>query len=123
MTQTQPLTQQGFFSNFPFIFLLLLVAALALLWKLGAGSLAAWDEAIYAQVSKEILRSGDWLTPHWQYQPWFEKPPLFLWSTAFLYRLFGINEFWARVPAALRRQRRVRPLRARDVGQPERADG
>ncbi|HEX8722129.1 MAG TPA: glycosyltransferase family 39 protein [Pyrinomonadaceae bacterium] len=80
---------------------LLLAAAFALLWRLGAGSLAAWDEAIYAQVSKEAALSGDWLTPHWGYRPWFEKPPLFVWVTALLYRLFGVGEFSARAPSAL----------------------
>ncbi|HEX8502508.1 MAG TPA: glycosyltransferase family 39 protein [Pyrinomonadaceae bacterium] len=81
--------------------MLLLVAALALLWGLGRGSLAAWDEAIYAQVSKEVARGGDWLTLHWEYRPWFEKPPLFMWVTALFYRLFGVGEFWARAPSAL----------------------
>src|SRR2546429_620891 len=101
MAPTKPLSQKRFSSNFPLVSLLILIAAFALLWKLGTGSLAAWDEAIYAQVSKEILRSGDWLTLHWEYQPWFEKPPLFMWITALFYRLFGVSEFWARVPSAL----------------------
>ena len=101
MAPTKPLSQKRFSSNFPLISLLVLIAAFALLWKLGTGSLAAWDEAIYAQVSKEIVRSGDWLTLHWEYQPWFEKPPLFMWITALFYRLFGVSEFWARVPSAL----------------------
>ncbi|MEK6283872.1 MAG: glycosyltransferase family 39 protein [Acidobacteriota bacterium] len=101
MATTKPPSQERFFSNFPPIFLLVLISAFALLWKLGTGSLAAWDEAIYAQVSKEIVRSGDWLTLHWEYQPWFEKPPLFMWITALFSRLFGVSELWARVPSAL----------------------
>ncbi|HEY0081003.1 MAG TPA: glycosyltransferase family 39 protein [Pyrinomonadaceae bacterium] len=101
MMPTKPTIQERLSSNLPSISLLVLTAAFALLWKLGAGSLAAWDEAIYAQVSKEIVRSGDWLTLRWEYQPWFEKPPLFMWTTALFYRLFGVSEFWARVPSAL----------------------
>ncbi|HKS29851.1 MAG TPA: glycosyltransferase family 39 protein [Pyrinomonadaceae bacterium] len=101
MTPQKSLGRDGFFSNFTLISLLLLIAAFALLWKLGGGSLAAWDEAIYAQVSKEMAQGGDWLTPHWGYQSWFEKPPLFIWITALLYRLFGVKEFWARLPSAL----------------------
>lgn len=101
MTPTKPLSQKRFSSNLLPVSLLSLIAACALLWKLGAGSLAAWDEAIYAQVSKEIALSGDWLTLRWEYQPWFEKPPLFMWMTALFYRLFGVSEFWARVPSAL----------------------
>jgi 4-amino-4-deoxy-L-arabinose transferase-like glycosyltransferase len=76
------------------------LAAFIFLWRLGASSLAAWDEAIYAQVSKEIAHGEGWLTLHWAYQPWFEKPPLLMWMTAALYRLFGVSEFWARFVAA-----------------------
>lgn len=102
MPSTKPLrSRKPAPSDFLLISLLILIAALALMWRLGAGSLAAWDEAIYAQVSKEIVHSGDWLTMHWEYQPWFEKPPLFMWITALLYRLFGVSEFWARAPSAL----------------------
>ena len=101
MAPTKPLSQERFSSNFLPISLLILIATFSFLWKLGAGSLAAWDEAIYAQVSKEIAQSGYWLTLHWEYQPWFEKPPLFMWITAFFYRLFGVSEFWARLPSAL----------------------
>ncbi|MGB3296239.1 MAG: phospholipid carrier-dependent glycosyltransferase, partial [Phormidesmis sp.] len=57
-------------------------AITVLLWQLGAASLNDWDEAIYAQISKEIVTSGDWITLHWGYEPWFHKPPLFMWITA-----------------------------------------
>src|SRR5215213_3069213 len=83
------------------IVLSLVVVAFALLYKLGAGSLAAWDEAIYAQVSKEIAQGGEWLTLHWQYADWFEKPPLFMWITAVFYRVLGVNEFATRLPSAI----------------------
>jgi 4-amino-4-deoxy-L-arabinose transferase-like glycosyltransferase len=82
------------------VFLLGIIAALILLWKLGGPSLAPWDEAIYAQVSKEIAQGKGWLTLHWADQPWFEKPPLMMWITAVLYRLFGVSEFWARSVSA-----------------------
>jgi 4-amino-4-deoxy-L-arabinose transferase-like glycosyltransferase len=101
MTLMKQSSDNSPFSNFPWILLLLSIAAVALILKLGAGSLAAWDEAIYAQVSKEMVQSGDWLTPHWSYSPWFEKPPLFMWITALSYRIFGISEFAARLPAAI----------------------
>src|SRR5688572_27596536 len=101
MNPARSLSQKRWFSNWVSLLVLILIAAIALLWKLGGSSLAAWDEAIYAQVSREIVQNGDWLTLHWQYQPWFEKPPLFIWITALLYRLFGISEFLARLPSAL----------------------
>ncbi len=76
-----------------------LVAAVALLPLLGKRSLAEWDEAIYAGVSREMLQTG-WLVPHWNNQIWLEKPPLLLWITATFFRLFAINEFWARADSA-----------------------
>ncbi|MEO1447748.1 MAG: glycosyltransferase family 39 protein, partial [Cyanobacteria bacterium J06635_11] len=78
-----------------------LIAFTMLFWRLGAESLNDWDEAIYAQVAKEIVNSGDWLTLHWGYEVWFHKPPLFMWVTATFFKLFEVNEFWARVPSAL----------------------
>lgn len=82
------------------LLLLGIIAALILLWKLGGPTLAPWDEAIYAQVSKEIAQGNGWLTLHWAHQPWFEKPPLMMWITAGLFRLFGVSEFWARSVSA-----------------------
>ena len=87
-------------ANWPML-LLCLAAGVLLLWKLGAASLDDWDEAIYAQVSKEMVRDGRWLTPYWQYKPFFEKPPLFMWATALLYELFGVSELWARAASVM----------------------
>lgn len=77
------------------------VAAVVLLSRLGRGSLQDWDEAIYAQVSREIIQSGSWITLHWNFRPWFEKPPLLMWITALLYKAFGVTEFWARAASAI----------------------
>lgn len=77
------------------------ISGVLLFWKLGAASLNDWDEAIYAQVAKEIVNGGDWLTLHWGYTPWFHKPPLFMWVTAFFFQVFDVSEFWARAASAL----------------------
>ena len=77
-----------------------LFAALVLLPFLGRRPLAEWDEAIYAGVSREMLQTG-WLVPHWNHLPWLEKPPLSLWITASFFRLFTVDEFWARAGSAL----------------------
>ena len=71
-----------------------------LLPLLGHKVLADWDEGIYAEVSREFLRSS-WLVPHWHFRPWFEKPPLGMWLTAIFFRLFGVSEFWARAGSTL----------------------
>lgn len=76
-------------------------SALVLLWGLGSGSLSSWDEALYAQVSREILTTGNWIDLSWAGQAWSDKPPLCMWATAFFYILFGVSEFSARLFSAL----------------------
>lgn len=77
-----------------------LLAAAVLLPLLGHRPLSSWDEGIYAEVSREMLRGG-WLNPTWNGQPWLEKPPLTIWITAFFFRIFGVTAFWARTGSAL----------------------
>ncbi len=77
-----------------------LLAALLLLPLLGARPLTDWDEAIYAEVAREMLHFGP-LVPHWNYQPWLEKPPLAMWLTAGLYYLLGVTNFAGRAVSAL----------------------
>jgi len=88
-------------SHHVLIALVLAIAVGASFWRLGMGSLHDWDEAIYAQVAKEMNATGDWLQPHYEYKPWVDKPPLLMWSTALLFHLFGVHEFWARAASAL----------------------
>lgn len=76
-------------------------SSFALFYSLGDRLLKTWDESIYAEVAKEMLKQHSWLTPHWNFQPWFEKPPLFMWLTALLYRLFGVSEMSSRALGAI----------------------
>lgn len=76
-------------------------AALLFFFRLGVGALLDWDEATYAQVSREMAASGNWLAPTWAHQPFFKKPPLIFWLQAGLFHCFGVKEFWARFPSAL----------------------
>ena len=70
-------------------------------YQLGTGSLASWDEAVYATVAKGILLTGDWLRLELDGHLWFDKPPLTIWATALSYKLFGVHEFSARIFSAL----------------------
>lgn len=72
-----------------------------LLYHLGNGSLASWDEALYAQVSKEIFLSGHWFKLTWDQMPWVDKPPIAIWVTALFYKFGGVSEFTARLFSAL----------------------
>jgi 4-amino-4-deoxy-L-arabinose transferase-like glycosyltransferase len=75
-----------------------IAVSLAGLWS---GSLHPWDEALSAERAREMLVTGDWLTPHFQYVPDFNKPPLYYWLTAIFFKLFGIDELTVRLGSAL----------------------
>jgi 4-amino-4-deoxy-L-arabinose transferase-like glycosyltransferase len=75
---------------------LLGLAAIVIFARLGAGSLYDWDEAIYAEVAKEVAGSDEWLTPTFGHIPYWHKPPLYIWLTAVTYKAFGTSEFAAR---------------------------
>jgi 4-amino-4-deoxy-L-arabinose transferase-like glycosyltransferase len=74
-------------------------SGLLFFWNLGHGSLQDWDEATYAEIAREIRVFHDWLHLHWNYVPWFNKPPLYIWLTAGLFH-FGASAFWARAISA-----------------------
>lgn len=76
---------------------------LALLWfgTLDYRYLIPSDEGRYAEIAREMLVSGDWLTPRYNDYKYFEKPPLQLWATAFAFKLFGIGEWQARLWSGL----------------------
>jgi len=64
---------------------------------LGRYSLAEPDEARYAEIAREMLELGDWVTPHLNYVKYFEKPPLIYWLTAVTFDLFGTSAGVARL--------------------------
>ena len=68
---------------------------------LGAFALAEPDEPRYAEIPREMIESGDWVTPRLNYVKYFEKPPLVYWLTAVNFELFGMNEFVARLWPAI----------------------
>ena len=80
-----------------------LIFPLLLLYLLhlgGVGFLGP-DEPRYASIGREMARSGDWVTPRLDGQPWFEKPPLTYWLTG-AGHVAGLPDEWAaRLPEAL----------------------
>ena len=75
----------------------LLLAALVLLF-VGNESLFVTDsvESNYALTSKEMVLSGDWLSPQIYGKYWFDKPLFFYWLTALAYKIFGFTDFASR---------------------------
>jgi dolichol-phosphate mannosyltransferase len=77
-----------------------LVAAALLLGNLSY-ALIEPDESRYAQVSLEMLESGDWVVPRLEGEPYLDKPPLLYWLTAASLGALGQSELAARLPVAL----------------------
>jgi len=81
----------------------LLIAALVVVWFAGLNyrKLANPDEGRYAEIPREMVESGDWITPRLNRIKYFEKPPLQYWTTALAYRAFGMSDWTARLWPAL----------------------
>jgi len=82
---------------------LLLIALVAGLYlpNLGAPSLWDIDEGNNAEAAREMLERGNWGVPTFNFQTRVDKPALLYWLQITAYRVFGINEFAARLPSAL----------------------
>lgn len=80
---------------------LLLLAALTFFAGLGRGAITDSDEAFYAESSREMVASGDWVTPYYNYEPRFQKPVLYYWLTSATYLVTGASEMGARFWAAM----------------------
>ncbi|HEX7605061.1 MAG TPA: phospholipid carrier-dependent glycosyltransferase, partial [Usitatibacter sp.] len=59
--------------------------------------LANPDEGRYSEISREMVASGDWVTPRLNGLKYFEKPPLQYWATAIAFEAFGANEVSSRL--------------------------
>ena len=81
---------------------LLLVAFCGFLffYGLGAFGLLGADEPRYAQIAREMLDRSDWITPTLQGKPWLEKPALYYWQAMLSFRVAGVSDQTARLPAA-----------------------
>lgn len=82
------------------------LACLALLavvwfWGLGHRPLFTTDEGRYAEIPREMLVTGNWVTPRLDGFRYFEKPPLQYWATASAYAVFGVHDWTARLWSVL----------------------
>jgi 4-amino-4-deoxy-L-arabinose transferase-like glycosyltransferase len=82
------------------LFFLTLVFGLLFVFRLGSHPLANPDEGRNAEIAREMIATGDWVTPRLNGVNYFEKPPLVYWAVAISLHLFGQNEWAVRaVPA------------------------
>lgn len=82
-------------------FLWIAIGWIVVFWRLGYASLLDPDEAHYAELTREMLHSGNWLVPLLDGKPFIDKPVLFHWLQGVSVLLLGETEFAARLPTAL----------------------
>jgi 4-amino-4-deoxy-L-arabinose transferase-like glycosyltransferase len=83
------------------LFLLFVLAGCLLFAGLGSLPLLEPDEGRNAEVAREMLASGDWITPHYDGLPYLDKPAVFFCLVASSFKLAGLHEWSARAPSAL----------------------
>ena len=59
------------------------------------------DEGRNAEVAREMLAHGDWITPHFNNLAYLDKPPVYFWAVASAFKVAGLSEASARFPSAL----------------------
>lgn len=101
-SETIPATRVGVADRAPFLHVGLLfgLALLLLMLDLGTPALTDRDEGSNAEAAREMLESGDWISPTLNGEPRFAKPALVYWLMAGTYKLFGVSEVTARLPSA-----------------------
>ncbi len=80
---------------------LALVCGILYLYHLGSYALWDTDETLYTRIAKEMYLSGDYITPQWNFTPWFCHPPFYFWMVNLFSKILGWSEFSARFPSAL----------------------
>src|SRR5580704_7448665 len=85
------------------LLLALLIVASGGLYLIGNGSVALWDrdEPRYAQTSRQMLQSGDWVVPHYLKLVRTAKPVFIYWCQASAMEVFGDTAFAARLPSVV----------------------
>ena len=80
---------------------LVILSFLTFFLGLGRQAITDADEGFYAEAAREMVESGDWLTPHFNYADRWQKPVLYYWLTAAVYAIAGVTEGAARFWSAL----------------------
>ncbi|MFQ3618006.1 MAG: glycosyltransferase family 39 protein [Cyanobacteriota bacterium] len=78
-----------------------LLCGLCFFWQLGSIGLVDETEPLFAEATRQMVETGDWITPYFNERPRFDKPPLIYWLMAIAYKTIGTNEWAVRLPSAL----------------------
>ena len=81
----------------PLFWIVLIGFSILWFYGLGARTLVPTDEGRYAEMAREMVATGDWITTRLNGIKYFEKPPLQVWLNALTFELFGLGEWQARL--------------------------
>lgn len=87
--------------QFPTQLFLVAIGILLFVPFLGHVHLFDWDEINFAESAREMLLTHNFHIVQIDFQPFYEKPPLFIWLQALSMHYLGVNEYAARLPNAL----------------------
>ena len=88
-------------SDIPHWVFLVIIGLLVFVPFLGNVHLFDWDEINFAESAREMLLTHHFRTVQIDFQPFYEKPPFYIWLQALSMSYFGVNEFAARFPNAV----------------------
>ncbi len=80
---------------------LILICGLVFLWNLGTVGLVDETEPLFAEAARQMTVTGNWITPYFNQETRFDKPPLVYWLMAVGYQVLGVNEWAVRLPSAM----------------------
>lgn len=78
-----------------------LLCGITFLWRLGSIGLVDETEPLFAEAARQMVETGNWVTPYFNGETRFDKPPLIYWLMAIGYQVLGVNEWAVRLPSAL----------------------
>jgi len=81
--------------------IIIVASSLFFISFIGKLHLFDWDEINFAESAREMILTHDYLTVRAFFEPFWEKPPLFIWFQVLSMKAFGINEFAARFPNSI----------------------
>ncbi|MBW4673299.1 MAG: glycosyltransferase family 39 protein [Desmonostoc geniculatum HA4340-LM1] len=80
---------------------LMVIGWIAFGWNLGSIGLIDETEPLFAEASRQMFITGDWITPFFNGDTRFDKPALIYWCQAIAYAIIGVNEWAVRLPSAI----------------------
>jgi len=101
-TPSQPNAARNWSRN-DYVALIAICAAAAMVVLPGLGTFGIIDpsDGLYAEGAREMMELKNYITPHFNYLPFYEKPILLYWMMIASYSIFGVQEWAARLPSAL----------------------